>query len=222
MKWVLTIMVAMVSLTSGRSQLATFEFTGSFQNTTRNTPTSVAAGADSTSFDLVNLATKNINNTTDNNWVVQNWNQGSSIDSTEYAYFRISAESGFLLNLTQLNFQSSQGIVAGPDNAQVSLFINGSSTASASYAYSPTLDASIPFPAFSWDFIDIQDATSAEFRFYGWNASAAEGSLRYDQITAGGSVTPVPEPYEYGLIAVTGLLGYGIFNRRQAKKVNQV
>jgi len=99
----------MVSLTSGRSQLATFEFTGSFQNTTRNTPTSVAAGADSTSFDLVNLATKNINNTTDNNWVVQNWNQGSSIDSTEYAYFRISAESGFLLNLTQLNFQSLLG-----------------------------------------------------------------------------------------------------------------
>lgn len=77
----------------------------------------------------------------------------------------------------------------------------------------------------TWNFADLNNVAEAEFRFYVWGDTDGNANnnkpLAFDNISVSGSIssiTPVPEPYEYGLIAVAGLLSYGLFNRQRLKK----
>jgi hypothetical protein len=64
------------------------------------------------------------------------------------------------------------------------------------------------------------------FRIYAWGATELYNAgtphdyraWAIDNVGLSGNVSPVPEPYECGLIAVAGLLGYGFYDRRRLKK----
>jgi hypothetical protein len=66
------------------------------------------------------------------------------------------------------------------------------------------------------------DLSSFSVRLYVYDKKDNSEWTQFDNFTLNGSVSmnvnPVPEPYEYGLIAVVGLLGYGIYERRRMQK----
>jgi hypothetical protein len=120
-----------------------------------------------------------------------NWNQGGSIDTTQYVGFSITADAAFALDLTSLTFDTKR-TNTGPLNAQVALFLNGSATAYAAFGFSPSTSLS----PVTFDFTDLTDAdnvTLAEFRLYGWNATGSGGGLGFDNVATNGGVAAVPE-----------------------------
>jgi hypothetical protein len=85
----------------------------------------------------------------------------------------------------------------------VSLFLNGSTTAYATFTYSPTTS----FATYTFDFTDLTVAdvvTLATFRFYGWNAPSS-GQLGFDNVATSGLITAVPE-----LAPVWGIFAFGL------------
>jgi hypothetical protein len=120
-----------------------------------------------------------------------NWSPNSSIDPTIYEGFGISADTGFHLNLSSATF-SARISATGPANIEVALFLNGSSTAYATYDVSPTGTMS----SYTFNFTPLTDAdnvTSATFRFYGWNATGSGGQLYLDDVGTYGAISNVPE-----------------------------
>ena len=122
----------------------------------------------------------------------ENWNQTSSIDTTEFEGFSITAAVGNHLNLTSLSFDLALK-PSGPTSFEVGLFLNGSSTAFATMDISPTATLT----TYNFDFTDLTDAdnvTTATFKFFGWNASANGGGIVLDNVTTNGTVVILPEP----------------------------
>jgi hypothetical protein len=120
-----------------------------------------------------------------------NWNQGVTIDTTEYVGFSITSDAGFVINLTSLTFDARRS-ATGPPNAEVALFLNGSSTAYATLDFVPT---AVLGPV-TFDFTDLTDAdnvTSATFRFYGWTALGSGGQLQFGNVATNGAIGAVPE-----------------------------
>jgi hypothetical protein len=208
----------MASLGAAQGQLATFEFNGTLSE--RNSPTSFDARTAVSAFSLAGgLIPFSTPASANDRWLVRGWNQGTSLNTTQYGYITISAANGSLLDLTQLNFQSWIESDKGPINARVGLFINDEASPRAAYDYN--LSQNPTSSSINWDFSDVLNVNKAEFRFYGWSAKNGNNGVYFDSVIAYGSVgsiTPVPEPYEYGLIAVAGLLGYGIYDRRRLKR----
>ena len=121
----------------------------------------------------------------------KSWPTTSTINKSVFTSFTITAAAGYNLTLTQLIF-GAQLAGSGPPNGQVSLFLNGSSTAYASFTYSPTSSMT----NYTFDFTDVttaQHATSATFNFYGWNAANSVGRLGFDNVAIYGGVLAVPE-----------------------------
>lgn len=126
-----------------------------------------------------------------NTFGTENWNQTGSIDTTQYEGFSITAAGGSRLDLTSLNFDAALK-PSGPTNFEVGLFLNGSSTAYATFDLSPTATLT----TYSFNFTALTDSnnvTSAEFRFYGWNAVATGGGIVLDNVATNGTISTVPE-----------------------------
>lgn len=122
----------------------------------------------------------------------ENWNQTGTIDTTQFEGFSITAGVGNHLNLTSLSFDLALK-PSGPANFEVGLFLNGSATAFATLDISPTATLT----TYNFDFTDLTDAdnvTTATFKFFGWNASAAGGGIVLDNVTTNGTVVILPEP----------------------------
>jgi hypothetical protein len=121
------------------------------------------------------------------------WSLSGSLDSTVFESFSITADVGFHLNLDSLTF-SAQRSATGPQNMEVALFLNGSTTASATYDFSPTasmVSYSFNFPPLT----DSDNATTATFKFYGWNATSGVGGQLYlDDVATNGAISNAPEP----------------------------
>ncbi len=171
----------------------TYDFPGNpgsglFANQTNHTQPTGATFSDFTrSGGLTPLPGASSNNV----FATQNWNLTGSIDTTQYEGFSITATAGYHLNLTSLTFDL-QLKPSGPANFRVGLFLNGSSTAYATFDLTPTTTMT----GYNFDFTDLVDAdniTSASFRFFGWNAGATGGGIYLDNVATFGAITNAPE-----------------------------
>jgi hypothetical protein len=130
------------------------------------------------------------------------WNNSSVFDSTQYASFTITANTGWHLNLSLLTFDEVRS-AGGPTKGRVQLFLNGSATAYDSFDYNPT--PSTQNKTFNFTpTTDADNVTLAEFRFYGWNGGDPGGTLAFDNVAT--TVGIVPEPGTW----IVALLSLGI------------
>jgi hypothetical protein len=171
------------------SVLYTYDFPGDpgsglEANQTNGQPTN-ATFSDYTRTGVIEKKAKNVFNS-------NTWSVNTSIDTTQYTSFSITAAGGYHLNLTSLTFDA-QANATGPNNGRVALFLNGSATAYATFDYTPASSYSLV----TFDFTDLTDAnlaTTATFRFYGWNATNAGGQLGFDNVVTNGTISNLPEP----------------------------
>jgi hypothetical protein len=59
---------------------------------------------------------------------------------------------------------------------------------------------------------------SVEFRIYGYGAETGTGTWRIDDVQVFGTVSPVPEPREYGIMAAGALLGHAAWRRMRRRR----
>ena len=95
------------------------------------------------------------------------------------------------------------------------LFLNGSSTAYATFTYNPT--PSTQNQTFSFTpTTDANNVTLAEFRFYGWNGGDPGGTMAFDNVAV--TVAIVPESANFGTVALVlgcAILMQGVYRRRR-------
>ena len=135
------------------------------------------------------------------------WSQNGSLDSTVFESFSITAAGGFHLNLSSLTF-TAQRSATGPQNMEVGLFLNGSTSAYATFDFSPTTSTTPNTFNFT-PLTDNDNVTTATFKFYGWNAGGAGGQLYLDDVATYGAISNLPEPSPLMPIAflVTSVFG---------------
>ena len=151
-----------------------------------------------------------------NTFGTENWNQTATIDPTEYQGFSITATAGFRLNLTSFTFDAALK-PSGPLNCEVGLFLNGSSTAYATFDFSPT--ATLTTYTFNFTALtDSDNVTSAEFRFFGWNASANGGGIVLDNVATFGGISSVPEVAP--LLPVTSIIACSLIQSYRRRTRN--
>lgn len=146
----------------------------------------------------------------------ENWAIGPGIDTTVYAAFTITADAGYVLELSQLTFDSIRKS-SGPTIAEVALFLNGSSTPYAVFDYTP--DGTMNPYTFAFTPLTAADnITTATFQFYGGGATSSTGTMAYDNVATHGVITPVPEiPGLYGSLALLPLIW--LAHRRRLKRI---
>jgi hypothetical protein len=190
-------------------QIAIYEFSGSSTGDNQfNEVTAQPSGGTFSSFTRSGVTW----NTGNDVFTSKSWSTSTTLDSTKYVGFSITPSSGLHLDLTQLTFKNSRSST-GPSSGTVSLFLNDSSTATESFSFSPP--SSTTSSSFTFDFADVLASSKAEFRFFGFNATGGTGTLRFDDVTAYGAFSAVPEPHEYAIAAGVGLLGFAIYRHRK-------
>ena len=135
------------------------------------------------------------------------WNQGGTIDVTQFVGFSIAANAGLHLNLNSLTFDASTN-PTGPANAEVALFLNGSSTAYATFDFSPTIFTVTHYTFNFTPLTDLDNVTSASFQLYGWNDSGNAGQFQFDNVATYGDISSAPEPVT--LVPILVVLGCAI------------
>jgi hypothetical protein len=132
-----------------------------------------------------------------------NWTGSATIDQTQFDAFSITAGVGRTLDLTQLGFDVMR-INTGPLNAQVALYLNGSTTPYATMNFAPP--TTITTMTFNFTALtDADNVTTATFKFFGWNSTPSAGSMRFDNVATFGTIgMAVPEPSTFlpGLFAI--------------------
>ena len=162
-------------LTAGAAIVYTYDFPGSpGSGLAANQSSSQPYGATFSDFTRVGgIAQLPTANVFDSN----QWPTGSFFDPNKYATFTLTADPGYHVDLSQLTFDEMRA-ASGPTKGQVSIFVNGSTTSYADFNYNP--DPSVKNKVFN--FADITNATTVEFRFYGWNGGSAAAGLLFDNV----------------------------------------
>ncbi len=105
-------------------------------------------------------------------------------DLTQYAGFTITAKFGQTLDLTSLTFDTIHH-ASGPTKEEVHLYLNGDySTPYATQFFSGTKSIAFNFTPLT----NVDNVTSAEFRFYGWNAGQPAGSNGFSNVAVNGAI----------------------------------
>lgn len=118
------------------------------------------------------------------------WNNTATFDNTQYEAFDITANAGYHINLSGTLTFDEMRTAGGPTKGRVDIFLNGSTTAFATYTYLP----SSTFKGETFNFTPTTDGdnvTSVEFRFYGWNGGTPSASLFLDNVAT--TIDVVPE-----------------------------
>jgi len=147
--------------------------------------------------------------------------RGPSTDPlTTYISFTITADSGYQLDLDQLDFdyhfQQSQGVTTDKVAFEVRSSVDGFASAiPGTYEENPA-DQSTPLQAASLALTggSYDGLTSVEFRLYATNdtESIFNDIVRWDNIVVTGDAPLVPEP---GSLALMGLGGLCVMRRRR-------
>jgi hypothetical protein len=134
------------------------------------------------------------------NWAV-------TLDPTKYYSFTVTPDTGYTLNLTQLDFFISRN-ANGPDAWQVRSSVDGFSSALGSgtgiYQGSPGAG---PWTE-TTSLFSLQNASAVEFRIYGYEATGTGGgNLRVDDVILTGETLPImPEPSTLILLGTACLM----------------
>ena len=141
----------------------------------------------------------------------KNWSTNASMDPTVFTAFTITANPGFVLSLSSLTFDSLKNGATAPMLAEVDLFLNGSTTAYASFAWTPQ---NSPMTSYAFNFTPVTFAdniTTATFKFFAWNATDATNEVQFDNVAIFGGVD-VPETASIGPMGL--VIGCAILARR--------
>jgi hypothetical protein len=128
------------------------------------------------------------------------WSGDPTLDPTIFTGFTITANPGFVLTLSQLTFDSLKNGATGPGNAEVDLFLNGSTSAYATFAWTPQ---NAPMTSYTFNFAPVTGAdnvTTATFKFFAWNATGTN-ELQFDNVAIYGGID-VPEAAGLGPAAL--------------------
>ena len=197
--WLACLLLLGFQMSASASIVYLYDFPGTpgsglAANQTNPEPASATFG----DWKRVNVSQLPTTNVFDSNY----WNNSSTFNPAQYVSFSITATAGVKLTLTQVAFDEMRG-AGGPTHGRVSLFLNGSTTAYASYNYNPASQVNHEV----FNFFSISNITSAEFRFYGWNGGTPAAGLLFDNVATPFSFTgtPVPEGNSWlaGLIPMT-------------------
>ena len=139
------------------------------------------------------------------------WSQNGSLDSTVFESFSITAAGGFHLNLSSLTFTALRS-ATGPQNMEVGLFLNGSTSAYATFDFSPATSTT-PYTFNFTPLTDNDNVTTATFKFFGWNAGGAGGQLYLDDVATYGTISNLPEAS--ALTPILFLIACVCFERKQ-------
>src|SRR5690348_7678247 len=140
------------------------------------------------------------------------WSLSASMDPTVYEGFSITAAGGYHLNLSSLSFSAYRSST-GPANVEVGLFLNGSTTAYATFDFSPVVATNTPYTFNFGPLTDADNVTTATFKFFGWNATSGIGGQFYvSNVGTNGSISSLPE--SSSLAPILLLLGCALATRR--------
>lgn len=121
------------------------------------------------------------------------WNNSSIFDPTQYESFTITANAGYHLDLQKLTFLQSRSS-GGPTKGVVEMFVNGSTTPWDVYNYNPVVNSGGgKLETFNFTpTTDADNATTIEFRFYGYNGGTPAAGLFLDNVGTYGTIV-LPE-----------------------------
>ena len=174
------------------------------------------AGATFGDWNRVNLTAGTTSDVFDSTF----WNNTAVFDPTQYESFSITADAGCHLNLQLLTFDEMR-TAGGPTKGHVEMFINGSTAPWAVFNYNPASNWHTETFNFT-PTTDLDNVTSVEFRFYGWNGGTPDASLLLDNVSVTLTIvgTPVPEVSSLGplsLLLLTVAAGRALRRRVRSK-----
>jgi hypothetical protein len=147
----------------------------------------------------------------------KNWPTSATLDPTVFTAFTVTADPGFLLALDHITFDSLKNGATAPMLAEVDLFLNGSSTAYASFAWTPQ---NSPMTNYTFSFAPVtyaDNVTTATFKFFAWNATSATNEIQFDNVAVFGGVD-VPEAASFGpavLVVMCAISSRCLWQRRR-------
>jgi hypothetical protein len=158
---------------SQAATLGTYRFQGADPSGDADVPTSTTLAF--TAFTRTNVSFVSTNNVFNSSA----WNTAGSIDTNEYAAFTVTPVTGYRLLAQSLTFTHarSTGANGGPTAGEVRHSNNAFASAGGAYTPSNTT---------TWNYTDFSTTANTEFRFYGWGASNASGTLSFDDVTLTG------------------------------------
>jgi hypothetical protein len=202
------ILVAMMGMANiAAASLAVYQFPGGVADVT-------TAANNGTFTPFAKAGGGSVSGSSSDNFIATSWL--GTFDPTKYVSFIVTPNSGYALSLSSVSFKSSAS-GSGPTTGRLSIFLDGSTTAFASFDFVPpntAISGTASMSSFLWNngsgLPSLANLQKAEFRFYGSGATNAAGSFRFDDVVLEGSFTAVPEPTNIALtIFICGLISAG-------------
>jgi len=165
-----------------------------------------------------------LGSTGDDRFNARNWTVGgtlaTAIGNGDYFGFVITPNSGHILNLNSATATFTLQVSgSGPTTyalmSSLGGFADGAELQTGTGIANATSSLLFTFGATGYD--DI--VGPVEFRIYGYGGTSLAGTMSANAFSLGGTITPVPEPAEWGLICAMGLLGVcGLHSWRERRR----
>lgn len=147
-----------------------------------------------------------------------------AIDKQHYIQFTLTADPGYVLNLSELNFNGESSSTGATHVAILSDIAGFTETAALATVTSANITGGFDTDSSGFGApIDLSDAayqniSSVTFRIYGWNSSSGSGTTALRNLTGNdlvihGTAAPVPEPE--ALTLITGMVSAVCVLRRR-------
>lgn len=189
-KKIITLFVGLLLLLAGtiaNAQLGIYSFTGSGGCPHPNgAVNSQPANAVFSNYTTVNTSCQN----TDNVFDTKQWNQGNTIDLSQYNQFSVTANAGFILTLTDISL--TQLVDNLPSSGSTEWHLRSNLDGYATDIASGTSTTSSQTPSITLPSPDFTNIGTVTFRFYITNIKGNGVAWTNDEVMINGSVSALP------------------------------